>query len=111
MTKKDDKLSAIIQLGAKQYLVKVGDKVEAEKISAKEGEKLTVKEVLLVSDGSETTVGTPHVETASVELTHEGVKKGEKVEIRKFRAKSRYRRETGHRQSLSTLTVTGINLK
>lgn len=109
--KKTTNLSAVIQLGAKQYLVKVGDKIEAEKVPVKEGESLTIKEVLLVSDGEETTIGTPFVEKASVELKHEEVKKGEKVEVRKFRAKSRYRRESGHRQSLSALSVTGINLK
>jgi len=104
-------LSAVIKLGAKQYLVKVGDKIEAEKIEAKEGEKLTVKDVLLVTDGQKTEVGVPLVESASVDLTFEGTKKGEKVEIRKFRAKSRYRRKTGHRQLVSSLTVSGINWK
>ena len=34
---------AVIQLGAKQYLVKEGDKVVAEKIDIKEGETLQVK--------------------------------------------------------------------
>ncbi|MBI1872244.1 50S ribosomal protein L21, partial [Candidatus Collierbacteria bacterium] len=68
MTKKDSNPSAVIQLGAKQYLVKVGDKIEAEKVSAKEGENLVIKEVLLVTVGDETTVGSPYVEKASVEL-------------------------------------------
>lgn len=102
---------AVIELSGKQYLVKEGDKIEAEKLDLPEGENLTVKEVLLVHDGATTKVGAPHVEGAAVELKLEKQAKGEKVEIKKYKAKSRYRRATGHRQIKSFLTVAGINLK
>lgn len=102
---------AVIELSGKQYLVKEGDKIVAEKLDAKAGDVLTIKEVLLTNDGVETKVGTPYVEGASVSLKFENEDKGEKVEIRKYKAKSRYRRSTGHRQIQSHLTVTGINLK
>ncbi len=102
---------AVIELAGKQYLVKEGDKVECEKLEAKEGDVITVKEVLLFHDGVETKVGTPYVEGASVSLKFNEEVKGEKVEIRKYKAKSRYRRTTGHRQTLAHLTVTGVSLK
>lgn len=102
---------AVIALSGKQYLVREGDKVEAEKLDLPEGEKVTLKEVLLTFDGEATKVGTPFVDGASVELKLEKTAKGEKVDIRKYKAKSRYRRTTGHRQTKSTLVVTGINLK
>ncbi|KKT40411.1 50S ribosomal protein L21 [Candidatus Collierbacteria bacterium RIFOXYB2_FULL_46_14] len=101
---------AVIQLGAKQYLVKEGDKVVAEKIDIKEGETLQVKEVLLGYDGEKTTIGEPYLEKATVDLIMEGTKKGEKIRIAKFKAKSRYRRVTGHRQLESHFTVKAINL-
>lgn len=102
---------AVIQLAGKQFVVKEGDKIEAEKLEAKDGDTVNVTEVLLVNDGVETKVGTPFVEGASVSLKLDLTSKGEKVEIRKYRNKSRYRRSTGHRQTLSHLTVTGINQK
>jgi len=106
-----DKITyAVIQLGAKQYLVKVGDKVVAEKVEVKEGETLKVKEVLLGYDGEKTLIGEPYLDKASVDLVMEGTKKGEKIRIAKFKAKSRYRRVTGHRQLESHFTVKAINL-
>lgn len=107
----ENKLHAVIQIGAKQYLVKVGDKLKSEKLDLKEGDKLSVKDVLLTYDGKKTQVGTPFVKGASVDLVFEGTKKGKKIRVAKFKAKSRYRRVLGHRQLESSLTVKAINLK
>lgn len=106
----DKTLYVVIQLGAKQYLIKEGDKIVAEKIELKDGEALTVKEVLLSYDGKKTTIGQPFVENASVELVMDGIKKGEKVLVAKFKAKSRYRKVMGHRQLGSHFTVKAINI-
>lgn len=103
-------LLTVIELSGKQYLVKEGDKITAEKLTAKDGEKIKVDTVLLTSSDAQVTVGTPYVDGASVELTLDKTIRGEKVEIRKFRAKSRYRRSTGHRQIESHLTVTEIRI-
>jgi len=102
---------AVIELSGKQYLVREGDKIKAEKLNAKDGDNIKVDAVLLVSVDAEVKVGTPYVAGASVELTLDKTAKGEKIEIRKFRAKSRYRRSTGHRQIESHLTVTAIKVK
>ena len=112
-TKKKEFTSAVavIELSGKQFVVKEGDKIVADKLEAKVGDALNIKEVLLTNDGVETKVGTPYIEGASVSLKLDQEGKGEKVEIRKYKAKSRYRRSTGHRQTQSHLTVTGINLK
>ncbi len=110
-TKINQNLSAVILLSGKQYLVKVGDKVVAEKMPVKVGDQVSVKEVLLVNDGEKTEIGTPYLPKASVDLKYEAESKADKVEIRKFKAKSRYRRTTGHRQTKSNLTVTAISQK
>lgn len=112
-TKKKEITSAIavIALGGKQFVVKEGDKIISEKLDHKDGDTVKVDEVLLVNDGEQTVVGAPFVEGASVSLKLDRTVKGEKVEIRKFKAKSRYRRSTGHRQLNSHLTVTGISQK
>ena len=106
----DKNIYVVIQLGAKQYLVKEGDKIVAEKIEIKEGEILPVKEVLLSYDGSKTEIGEPYLSNVTVELLAEGIVKGEKIRIAKFKAKSRYRRVTGHRQLESHFTVKAIKI-
>ncbi len=102
---------AVIELGGHQYLVKVGDKIKSEKLPSESGEKIVVSNVLLVSSEGKTQIGTPFVDGASVELMLNETVKGEKLRIAKFRAKSRYRRVTGHRQLESHLTGTDIMVK
>lgn len=106
----DKNIYAVIQLGGKQFLVKKGDKVTADKVSAKTGETLKVTEVLLIHDGKKTMIGQPFLEKVSVDLTLESVGRGEKIRVAKFKAKSRYRKVLGHRQAESYLIVKAINL-
>ena len=106
----DKNIYAVIEIGAKQFLVKQGDKITADKVSVKSGETLKVKEVLLVHDGKDTKIGQPYLENVSVDLALESVGKGEKIRVAKFKAKSRYRKVIGHRQAESYLTVKAINL-
>ena len=106
----DKNIYAVIELGGKQYLVKQGDKITAEKIDTKVGDTLNVKEVLLVHDGKDTKIGQPYLEKVSVDLVLESAGRGEKIRVAKFKAKSRYRKVMGHRQAESYLTVKAINL-
>ena len=106
----DKNIYVVIQLGAKQFLIKEGDKIVAEKIEIKDGDSLNVKEVLLSYDGANTKIGDPYLEGATVELISDGIEKGEKIRVAKFKAKSRYRRVMGHRQLESHFTVKAIKI-
>ncbi|MBI3954567.1 50S ribosomal protein L21 [Candidatus Collierbacteria bacterium] len=108
-TKNPSNTLAVIKIGAKQYLVHPGDKVKTEKVDLKEKDKLSVKDVLLLQQEDKTLVGTPFVEGASVDLILDKNAKDEKIRVVKFKAKSRYRRTTGHRQSVSFFTVSSLN--
>ncbi len=110
-TTQPEQTYAVIALAGKQYLVKTGDKIQTEKLEQKDGDKVVVTEVLLIHNDEQTLVGTPLVEGASVELVLDRTDKGEKIEIYKYKSKSRYRRHTGHRQLHSHLTVTALNYK
>jgi large subunit ribosomal protein L21 len=100
---------AIIETGGKQYKVAAGDVVSIEKLPGdnKEGDKVTFDKVLLV-EGKDTKIGSPYVDGAKVEaeLVEEG--KGKKLNILRFRAKSRYTRRIGHRQHFSKVKITKI---
>jgi large subunit ribosomal protein L21 len=97
---------AIIQLGGKQYRVQEGETLTVDLVNG--DEKLTVSEGLLLKTDSEVKIGQPYVAGASVQLERVADTLGEKLEIYKYKAKSRYRRHTGHRQSQSVLRVQKI---
>jgi len=99
---------AIIRTGGKQYKVAPDTYLQVEKLDAEVGAKIQISEVLMVSDGTTTTVGAPLVSGAVVtaEILEQG--RGEKVIIFKKRRRQNYRRKNGHRQLLTTIKITDI---
>ena len=99
---------AIIETGGKQYLVKKGDKVQVEKLSAEEGEKLTFDKVLFTSDGKTFQLGKPYVQGAVVEANVVKQGRGKKIRVFKYKSKSKYRRTIGHRQHFTEVEISKI---
>lgn len=99
---------AVLETGGKQTLVRVGDKIEIEKLSVEAGKDAVLDTVLAVSDGSMLKVGTPYVEGAKVTLTVDGIIKGKKVINFKAKRRKGNRRLVGHRQQLTVATVKAI---
>lgn len=95
---------AIIETGGKQYTVAKGDIIRIEKLAAvkgeeyKEGDKVVFDKVLLVDNGSDTTIGTPYIEKASVIATIAKIGRAQKVTVIHYKQKSRYFKKAGHRQ-------------
>ncbi len=100
---------AVIKTGGKQYRVKVGDRIQVERLHADAGTDVTLDEVLMLGGTGVTQIGTPIVDGASVSAHIDEHGRGEKIVVFKFKAKKRYRRRTGHRQELTRLTITGIS--
>ena len=100
---------AVILTGAKQYLVREGDKIKVEKLGAEVGKKHVFDKVLLLSDDDKIVdVGTPFLE-ANVEakvLSHD---KAKKIRVFKMKAKKGYRKTQGHRQQYTELEIEKIN--
>jgi large subunit ribosomal protein L21 len=99
---------AVIKTGGKQLKVSKDDIVEVEKLAAAEGDSVEFDSVLLVSDGTASTTGTPHVDGAMV--TGEVVKQKRAPTIIVFKKQRRqnHRRKNGHRQSLTAVRITDI---
>lgn len=108
ITKKNDTL-AVIQIPPRQFLVKPGDVLTLNNLNLKEKEVITPN-VLLTYNGKKTKIGQPVVKTAKVELEHLETKKGQKIRIARFKAKSRYRKVKGHRQLETRLLVKSIKV-
>ena len=101
---------AVIATGGKQYKVSVGETLSIEKIKGefKEGDKLTFDKVLLVDDGSNTTIGTPYIDGATVNAELIEIGRAAKVNVIKYKQKSRYFKKSGHRQPFFKVKITAL---
>ena len=99
---------AVVRSGARQYRAEEGGMLLVERLSAKPGDKVELKEVLLVADGKKVTVGQPVVKGAKVVTTVVAQELGSKIRIFKYRPRKRYRRRAGHRQHYTRLRVEKI---
>lgn len=107
---------AVIKTGGKQYVVAPGDLVTVEKLGRgaatqdlKKGDPVTFSEVLLTDDGKTTTIGTPSVKGATVTGTVYSVGRSKKIEVVKYKAKSRYLKRRGHRQPFVKVKIDKVS--
>jgi large subunit ribosomal protein L21 len=109
-TKEKPQEFAVVETGGKQYKVSVGDKVKIEKIIGdhKEGDTITFDKVLMVDDGSNTSIGVPYVDGAKVEAKLVKIGRHDKVIVLKYKAKSRYLKKNGHRQPYFEVEISKI---
>jgi large subunit ribosomal protein L21 len=90
--------------------VRAGSLLQVPTLAVGAGERVELRDVLLLSDGGNITVGSPTVANALVvaEVVEHG--KARKVTNFKFKAKVRYRRKRGHRQPYTALRVREIQV-
>lgn len=101
---------AVIKNGGHQYKVEEGQVIQVEKLDS-DGTSYVFDEVLLVVDGDKVEVGLPTVAGMKVHADVVSEVKGEKIEVFKYKSKSRYRKHTGHRQKYTQVKITGIGVK
>ncbi|KKR06041.1 MAG: 50S ribosomal protein L21 [candidate division WS6 bacterium GW2011_GWF2_39_15] len=99
---------AIVDVNGTQIKVTEGLAYELKKVAGAKGSKYSSDKVLLISDGESTIVGKPYITGASVEFTIDSQKKGEKINVFKYKAKARYRRSYGSRAEITRLLVKKI---
>jgi large subunit ribosomal protein L21 len=99
---------AIVSLGSQQYRVSEGDVLDVHRLSAKEGSRVSLKNVLLIVDGNVTRIGQPVVKKASVVAEVVEHRRGPKVIVGKLKRRKGYRRKRGHRQALTRLRIKQI---
>lgn len=111
---------AIIKTGGKQYKVSKDQVLKIEKIKGKEGDKTVFDQVLLVSDDPASAkatagkkdpkveIGQPFLKDKKVEAEILEQGRARKVEIVKYKRKTRYRRKVGHRQPFTRIKIVKI---
>ena len=99
---------AVFTSGGKQYKVSEGDTVVLEKLAVEEGKAVSFDQVLLVVENGSVTVGQPYVAGATVSAKVVAQGKDKKIRVAKFKAKAKYRKVYGHRQSITTVNIEKI---
>lgn len=99
---------AVIATGGKQYVVHEGDVLNVELLGDyNEGDKIEFDQVLMTDDGESAKVGTPTT-GGKVTATYLGEKKGPKLTIVRYKAKSNRDRRIGHRQHYAQIKIEKI---
>jgi large subunit ribosomal protein L21 len=101
---------AVIRTGGKQYIATAGKSLRIEKLSGeyKEGDKVVFDQVLLTDDGQDTAVGAPYISGVKAEAEILKIGRAKKINVIKYKAKSRYFKKKGHRQPFFEVKIMSI---
>ncbi len=103
----DNKI-AVIKTGGKQYKVRTGDILKVEKINKKENAIVTFDTFLIATtDGKNIDLGTPGLgKKVKAKILEQG--RDKKVTVTKYKSKTRYLRQKGHRQAYTKVEIQSI---
>jgi len=99
---------AIVKIQGKQYKLTPEQTIEVDRLEGKAEDGLEFKEVLLINDGKNTTIGAPTVAGAKVKAKIIAQVKGAKLEVRRFKSKVRSRRHRGFRPLFTKLEILSV---
>jgi large subunit ribosomal protein L21 len=102
---------AVVRTGGKQYRVEEGRPVRVERLAGEPGDTIELGDVLLMANGDDVTVGAPTIDGARVLGTIADQGRAKKIVVFRYKAKTRSRKKTGHRQRFTTVLVSDILAK
>ena len=102
-------MEAVIATGGKQYRVSPGQVIAVEKLPGDKGSAVEFKSVLLVAREGEVLTGS---RLGSARVAGQVVRQGRtrKISVVKFKRRKNYRRNRGHRQPMTTVRITTIEV-
>ena len=99
---------AVVDILGQQFKVSENSKYYVPRLKEEPESEVTFDQVLLLSDGKETKIGSPVVEGAKVTAKVLSHLRDEKVIVFKKKRRKGYRKQNGHRQQLTRIEVTQI---
>jgi large subunit ribosomal protein L21 len=99
---------AIVKTGGKQYRVEPGKSLLVERLPVEDGASVSLAPLLYV-DG-DTVLDGADLGGVNVQARVVGHERGPKLRVVKFKPKRGYKRRTGHRQELTRLEVTAVEV-
>ncbi len=103
-------MEAVIATGGKQYRVAPGQIIKVERLGKDKGAAVEFSRVLLVNNDGQVTVEPKALASARVTGQVVAEKKGDKVLVVKFKRRKNYRRHRGHRQTMTAVRITKIEV-
>ena len=102
---------AIVEIAGQQFKVEKNQKLFVHRLNEKEGSSILFDNVLLLDDGKKINIGTPVINSATVEAKVISHLKGDKIIVFKKKRRKGYKTKNGHRQFLTELLIEKINDK
>lgn len=99
---------AVVDILGQQFKVSENTKYYVPRLNQEPESEITFDQVLLLSDGKETKVGSPVIKGAKVTAKVLSHLKDDKVIVFKKKRRKGYRKLNGHRQQLTRIEVTQI---
>ena len=99
---------AVIKTGGKQYIAKSGDILKLEKLPKAKDKEVIFNEILMVADGKSVKLGQPKVKDAKVTAKVLEQGRDKKVQVVKYKSKTRYHKVYGHRQPFTKVKIDKI---
>ena len=100
---------AIFKTGGKQYSARAGQILKVEKLEGSKGDKVSITDVLAISDQNINSLGEPLLKDASIEAKIVDQIRDKKIIVFKKRKRQNYRLTQGHRQYLTVLRIESIS--
>lgn len=100
---------AIVEFQGKQHKLEPGKALTIDSLGLADGQTVELTKVLFYKHEDTVTVGTPYIKDFTIIAKVTGSSKGQKIRVLRFRAKSKYRKVTGHRQVHSTIVATSLS--
>lgn len=99
---------AVVRAGGKQYRVEEGSLLTVSKLAGNAGDTVSLDEVLFVADNEAIKAGAAALKGARVTAEIVAQTKGPKLDVLRYKNKTRQRKMRGHRQAETTLRVKKI---
>ena len=94
---------AIVTIAGQQFKVRKDDQLFVHRLEGNVGDKVQFSEVLMVSDGNNTSVGGAIKSKVQAEIVNH--LKGDKVIVFKKNRRKGYQKSNGHRQSFTKIKI------
>jgi len=99
---------AIVEISGKQFKVEKKQKLFVNRLDVAEGKKISFDNVLMLNDGSKSSVGTPNVSGVQVDAKVLKHLKSDKVIVFKKKRRKGYKVRNGHRQAITEIEISDI---
>jgi large subunit ribosomal protein L21 len=103
-------MEAVIATGGKQYRVTPGQVIDVEKLDGAQGGTVEFTSVLLVNRDGDVLSAADQLRGARVRGEVVRQRRTRKISVVKFRRRKNYRRNRGHRQAVTAVRITAIEV-